>query len=180
MSASPGSVLLARTDDAGGWAPRTPFPWLAGVPWAHVIHGLPELRRGPRFSFPTAASTEQHTAFYYFLPFLFVLLIVSKAVIAKSHKLGVLKQQRCIVSQLRRPEEQNQDVSRAGSSLGTQRENRSQAPLLASGGCCRSLACGSLTSLPPSARGSRPVCVCVFTELSSLSVCPRAHISLIS
>lgn len=125
-------------------------------------------------------STEQHTAFYYFLPFLFVLLIVSKAVIAKSHKLGVLKQQRCIVSQLRRPEKQNQDVSRAGSSLGTQRENRFQAPLLASGGCCRSLACGSLTSLPPSVRGSRPVCVCVFTELSSLSVCPRAHMSLIS
>ena len=163
-----------------GEHPAPAFPWLAGVTWVHVIYGLPELRGGPTSVSQQQQSAERHAAFYYFLPFLFVLLIVSKAVIAQSHKLGVLKQQRCIVSQLRRPAEQNQDVSRAGSSLGTQRVNRFQAPLLASGGCCRSLACGSLTPLPPSARGSRPVCVCVFTELSSLGVCPRAHISLIS
>ena len=38
---------------------------------------------------PQQQSAEQHAAFYYFLPFLFVLLIVSKAIIAKYHKLGV-------------------------------------------------------------------------------------------
>ena len=87
---SPGSVLLARTDDAGGQAPCPPpsLRWLGLLRYMLPTASLSSAE-DPASVSPQQQSAEQHAAFYYFLPFLFVLLIVSKAVIAKYHKLGV-------------------------------------------------------------------------------------------
>lgn len=155
--------------------PLPRFPWLAGVTQVHNTYCLPERRRDPA-SGPHSSNLLNTCCFLLFPPFLFVLLIVFKAVIANNGQTGCLK-----ATAVYRPataqeaREQNQDVSRAGFSLGAQKETRLQAPLLASGGCCRSLACGCLTD--PCLRWCPAlscVCLCLHRLIFlGVSTCPH-------
>lgn len=83
----------------------------------------------------------------------------SQVFVTKHHKLGGLKQQKCILSQLWRLEVQSQGVGRGALPLKSPGEGASVPPL-APGRCKRPLPCGSIS--PVSASFWLPS-LCVFT-----------------